>query len=607
MPADAAARKKKTTKKKATPAAQTVKATVTTPAETADSTLQQSMTLERDFAPIVRDADKMQSHPTVEQPTLQQRSLISFADWTAQPESSTDLTRLKVGRVFDDEPFETNRGYVDFRIGNYWNTDLKAGYNLIDTEATELKLSTEWHATEQDIKSTRENALYGNRLGDWYQSYLSGAGALELTRRRERLDWHMGVGYKGVSHTLLGNNLRSSALAGNNGHDANNSELRQKTSDVNFRLSFDNERHDADVKYEVGTETYLFSYDIPEENRETQERFWANVSAPSPLEELRAGLKAEVELRQYNKSSWTVNDRDCEALEEGVAVRLTPYVQWELDELHLDLGARADFLSDAKHHVGIAPEVHASYELPFKGQYLYADLTGGVESPSVRTLMYQMPFYLPIEEHLNPWTVTDATVGYSNKVCGSLRGRVFLGAAYTLDALVAYATDGLTVGRDTEDNEACTVGNVGVTTTLGNVDDLQLKAGLELEWTASKYFYGTLGATIYDHSEACAASQRANKVVDVALRSHPVKQLEMELRYEGKFDRNAWYLNPTTAGTEKIEMENINDLSLSGSWAFTKDFSVRADIRNLLNEEQESWLGAPGQRFNFQVGLLWKF
>jgi outer membrane receptor protein involved in Fe transport len=34
---------------------------------------------------------------------------------------------------------------------------------------------------------------------------------------------------------------------------------------------------------------------------------------------------------------------------------------------------------------------------------------------------------------------------------------------------------------------------------------------------------------------------------------------------------------------------------------------VRADIRNLLNEKQESWLGAPGQRFNFQVGLLWKF
>jgi outer membrane cobalamin receptor len=116
-----------------------------------------------------------------------------------------------------------------------------------------------------------------------------------------------------------------------------------------------------------------------------------------------------------------------------------------------------------------------------------------------------------------------------------------------------------------------------------------------------------MGATLFHHSSARAASQRANVDAEVALRSHPVKALLLELKYEGRYDRAAWYLNPASDCVEKITMDDITDLSLSGRWAFTPNFSVHADLRNLLNEEQETWLGAPGQKFNIQVGLNWKF
>jgi outer membrane receptor protein involved in Fe transport len=556
----------------------------------ADSTLQQSMTLERDFAPIVRDANKIQTQPTVEQPSLTQRHAVRFADWLATPASSTDLTRLPAGRVFDTDHVETNRGYLDFALGNYWNTDLRAGYYLLDTERTQLLVSTDWHATEHDFPPcTRDE--YSTSLPKWNQSYLSGAGAIQFTRRLQKLDWHVDVRYTGVNHTLLNYDLILSRLIGGK-------ELRQKTSDLNFRLAFDNLRQASDFRYEVEAETGIFSYDIPEENREVQECLRLDLSK-SLDEDLRGGLKAQVEARQYQHNRWTVNGQPREALEEGIALRLTPYVAWELGDLHLDLGARADFLSDAKHHVGIAPDVHATYALPARGQTLYAYVTGGVESPTVSTLMRQMPFYLPIEEHLNPWTLTDATVGYSYAPTNAFTGRLYVGAAYTLDALVAYATDCLTVGPNQR--------GVGLTTTLGETDDLQLKAGAEVTWAVSKYFSGEMGATIFHHSEARAASQRANFNAEVALRSHPVKALLLELKYEGRYDRAAWYLNPATDHAEKLEMDDITDLSLSGRWAFSPNFSVHADLRNLLNEEQETWLGAPGQKFNFQVGLSWKF
>jgi hypothetical protein len=553
----------------------------------ADSTLLQSMTLERDFAPIVRDANKLQTQPTVEQPSLTQRHTVHFADWLATPSASTDLTRLPAGRVFDTDHVETHRGYLDFALGNYWNTDLSAGYYLLDTERTQLLVSTDWHATEHDIASLRRDNL-GDRLADWNQSYLSGAGAIQFTRRLQKLDWHLDVRYTGVDHTLLDNDLST----------YRSKELRQKTSDLNLRLAFDNVRQATDFRYEVEAETGIFSYDIPEENREVQECLRLDLSK-SLDEDLRGGLKAQVEARQYQHNRWTINGAPCEALEEGVALRLTPYVAWELGDLHLDLGARADFLSDAKHHVGIAPDVHVTYALPAAGQTLYAYVTGGVESPTVSALMRELPFYLPIEEHLNPWTLSDVTVGYSYAPTNAFTGRLYVGAAYTLDALVAYATDGLTVGP----NERA----VGLTTTLGETNDLQLKAGAEVTWTASKYFSGEMGATLFHHSSARAASQRANVDAEVALRSHPVKALLLELKYEGRYDRAAWYLNPASDCVEKITMDDITDLSLSGRWAFTPNFSVHADLRNLLNEEQETWLGAPGQKFNIQVGLNWKF
>lgn len=562
-----------------------------------DSTLQQTMTLERDFTPVVRDADKLPSQPAADNSALTQRQLISFAGWTPYTLTQTDVTRLKPGQVFDYDPFDTHRGWLDFRLGNYWNADLSAGYHIIDNEATRLTVRTDWHATEQDIPTSRQALPFGGTLPDWYQSYLSGGGEVALTRRLKKLDWQLQVGYTGVEHTLSGNNLHTHALLGNGG-TAVGSELRQKTSDWNARLAFSNRRQERDIEFEAGAEAYIFTYDLPEENREVQETLFADVATELDAD-LRAGMKAEVELRQYQKSSWLVNGLPHEGLEDGIAVRLTPFVTWDLDELHLDLGARADFLSDAKHHLGIAPAVHATYQLPSAGQWLYADVVGGVESPSVRTLMRQMPFYLPLEEHLNPFTVTDATVGYSNNRCGNLRGKLYVGAAYTLDALVAYATDGLTVGQQSLP--------VGVTTTLGNVDDLRLKAGAELEWTLNKYFAGKAATTVYHHSEACAGSQLANVDAEVALTSHPVRQLALELKYEGHYKRSAWYLNPATDGCEKQSMDNINDLSFSASWAFRHNLSVLADLRNLLNEEQEVWLGIPGQKFNFQVGVHWTF
>jgi hypothetical protein len=161
--------------------------------------------------------------------------------------------------------------------------------------------------------------------------------------------------------------------------------------------------------------------------------------------------------------------------------------------------------------------------------------------------------------------------------------------------VVAYAAEQIDVKRQP----------LGVATTLGSVDDLQLKVGGAIEFTCSKYLSGTVEAVAYKHSKEEAASQKANVEAQVTLSSRPVKPLLVELKYEGLFDRKAWYLS--TAQMQQIDLENGNDLSLSGSWTFANRLAIHADLHNLLNEEQDVWLGVPAQGFHFQVGASWTF
>ena len=58
-----------------------------------DSTLQQSMVVERDFSPIVRDANKIDQQPQQEEIKFK-KSATRYADWLAPTATSTEIGRM---------------------------------------------------------------------------------------------------------------------------------------------------------------------------------------------------------------------------------------------------------------------------------------------------------------------------------------------------------------------------------------------------------------------------------------------------------------------------------------------------------------------------------
>jgi len=548
----------------------------------ADTVLQQSMTIEREFVPIVRDADKINRQPAIEQPAIQKTSA-SYADWYAATTGDTTLTRLPVGQVFDDEPFSHSRGYVEANIGNYWNTNIDAGYRIIENENTIFKVQGGYHLTSAELEMNRTN-LFGERLPDWKNTYTSGYAALSLLRDLDKYTWSADVSFSRAKYNLLNYNLFSAGGISTGVLP----KIKQTTGDFEASVGFNNYNRDSEIQYSTRLELSDFTLDQPD-GSELKARLYSDI-ATELFNQYTCGLIVDITALNYSFA-----DRDGESykpLKSGIGITLSPYAFFDFDALQIKAGVQADFISGPKNHFGIAPAIRATYDLSDRKQQLFADITGGLKRRSFRVLMAEMPFYLPVHQHKNPWTIADATIGYRNYVSGNLRGEVFAGVKYTMDAIIPYGLE----------NDV-----YGIITYLGNKNDLCARFGGKIEYTYNKYLSASAQFTAFAHTEEEAASHEPSYKAEIRLSSHPIKDLQTEIYYCGQYDRYAWFPGSAAYDAYKINLKNFSNLGLKGNWKLDKNLQIYARIDNILCQKYDVWAGVPGQRLNFHIGGTWQF
>ena len=102
-----------------------------------DSTLNREMLIEKEFIPILKDANKISKLPEVEQITVSKAPAIySIATFTAVPEP--EISPLSVGDINNAYPFSNKRGYANLSLGNYRSATFDVGYRILDTKTNIL-------------------------------------------------------------------------------------------------------------------------------------------------------------------------------------------------------------------------------------------------------------------------------------------------------------------------------------------------------------------------------------------------------------------------------------------------------------------------------------
>ena len=58
---------------------------------------------------------------------------------------------------------------------------------------------------------------------------------------------------------------------------------------------------------------------------------------------------------------------------------------------------------------------------------------------------------------------------------------------------------------------------------------------------------------------------------------------------------------------DRVKSQALLDLSIGGSYYFTKNVGAFLDINNLLNNKRERWLDYPTVGLNFLAGIVARF
>lgn len=522
-----------------------------------DTTIHQSMTVERDFSPIIRDANKIDQQPKMIEPKIT-KSPTRYADWFAGEVRSKQIGRMPAGQVFVQDDLYKN-GYVQFSAGNYVNADLDAGINYKD-----FTLGLNGFMTKGDLDLPYPEITNVNgesKFNSWASKLMQGdikLGYNHLFEGGSRIRAHIGAG--GRKYNML--NAIYSALP------IEDYELNQVGgSEINIAQKVG--RIYADATYDLNDLSVTLGYTH------------SGLKNPD-MSENAIALKGEY--GWYNEDVWQL-------------------------KTILDLG----FQMSEKNYFTIRPELQYSRFQEGQMNRFYANFAGGLRRPDLFDQMWVMPLALPMMDYSPEKQIFDLTLGYENNDKGYFKWGFYAQAGYTLDRLgtvmssLLTTDDYLSSGLEKEIE--------GITfARLTRSDELEFKAGAYFDYEFSKMFGAKGGVSL--NTNPRYGESVAN--VDLHLLSSPINKLFLDLSFNGGFGRKMDFEYkglsdsvdlslPKPALVNDLDLGNILDLGFRADYKLMDNFGVFLFGKNLLNREYQLWGGVPAQKINIHAGFNWRF
>lgn len=363
--------------------------------ETADSTMNQSVRLARDYSPVVQQKNKIDRQPA-QQEIKQSKSDASYIDWKVDAVKSSEIGVVPAGEVITTDS-EEQMGYIELSAGNYWDTDLKAEYKIddftIDAKGfftqSQLKLPHPVYFAPQDS--------LGNKK--WHNRLLNGD-------------------IMGTYSVTLDNNAQFEAHLGAAG-----------TSAKMFNYQF----------FGLSTDTLQMVTDKP------GKQSWGRILGDASYEDDNFKLKLGYEFNKLSVSDSLPCDWRTNTLMLSGTYGIYDHDNWQA-ALDLDLGGvfgkeKSYFIAHPTLHLSLIPN-----ELEWRR--FFVDLGFGTRRESLYELMNRMPVGYMEEEYKLSTDCFDLRLGYEDNNQGYLRWGTEVELKYIKNELCAEAVAVDTTSRD---------------------------------------------------------------------------------------------------------------------------------------------------------------
>lgn len=513
--------------------------------------------------------------------------------------------------------YYASRGYINLGIGSWLQSNLSAGYRIVDTKPTLFGIRLQhnsislWHphVSEENTYMRR----YDENIGLYASHAFKGAGRLDASA-----DWHIGsFNYYGYDRPMIAGGGSSGTASAVNPFKAPTQTLNNVAASVGWTSPITD--HDftwhaaADVRYFGYRRFYLepfdaysYTYGGVRGDRETNVGLSGGLNLKTSGKSA-IGLDIDARLIAYADRGETLYpDADVPARPDNYGnITLTPYYRFNRAGIDFRLGANVDLTFNAGEENNrfstfhISPSVKLDYNAGPVCLYLYAD--GGLRLNTLAN-NYEYDYYqAPAVYSTRPvYTPLDARFGLTfGPFSGFYAG---IDAAYRISRgwynggwYMSWLNAGATPGALPSQIDGRSVGYI--LTPDVRLDMKGFSLGLNLGYDAGRYFkIDASGRWQRQHGETGYFNgyDRPELTVDVSAETNPWSTLRFRVGYQLRALRNmtapAYYYDSTLLNGllyTDYRLPNTSDLSLRASYGISRNVDVWVEGTNLLN--RKSW------------------
>lgn len=561
-----------------------------------DTTYNRQVSVERDYAPVIQDASKINTLPAVQESAKPSTNVKYVTDLPAIEFSNYPITDTGSGDIATGMNFSKKRGYFIFGVGSNLNLDGRLGYRIVDSKTDRFDIFASYNSANSDVDYADDRYFYKEMKAKYSDAFVKA----KYQHTFEPSILYINASFLNSRYNYYGNSFWTPSYPDDiypfsddqqsvNVFGAEAGVKSKESNEISYLGEF--RFHHFGNKYGLSVNGDGMSGNIFEGK--------AGVGVAFDTDK-----KVAVEIGALRQNIGDVNFENYEATFHDLTV-LKAKAHFDVDggDWNISLGAKMNYAIDAENKFVIAPDVRASYTFAEKNS-VYAIITGGInENHFLQTLM-ENRYVAPYNRINYSSTLYDATLGVKAGAVNGLEFDIFGGYKYTKDDHLYLSGSAIDLGNISLPIYAnISEGHIGgqVKTKLIPYTDLALRA--------KAYFYDVkYGNNVYDPDESVGYESMEKKAwgkpsftFDANADIRPVDKLTVTLNYIYKGGRKTFFDNAS------VKMKDINELNFRTEYQVLDWISVNVAFNNVLNQNYETFYGYTHQGFNAMAGVSLKF
>ncbi|MDR1879717.1 MAG: TonB-dependent receptor [Tannerellaceae bacterium] len=578
--------------------------------EKANRDLNREMTLEKEYDPALRDANKVNTLPAVKEPEVKKMP-IDYATFTAPADPQKEITLLPSGNIQADVAYNKRRGYLHAAGGTYLNLNGDAGYHILDTEKDQLNIFLSHRSTNGKLSYNHHIYIDAEKVKAKLNDNL---GGIRFRHLFKKADFKLGANYGYTSFNYYGMSpipipMPSPTISILSFPDISTNQVNQALQAFTGIAS----REDAKVGYLLDFDYINFSrkYALSKQDEGiTEHTMGAKLGLSSAFKgNQRVGIGGKLAYLAYNIPPST-SDNPTADFSNRLEGTITPYYRIEGESWHVQLGANVLFYTGDSSKLFVSPNAEADVAVGAK-TVLYAKAGGELRSNSAYALSRENRYLNPVAKVLPSRVWLDAVIGLKSGIAPGFWFNLFAG--YKLTGDDHFFLPPSTFSIDDFKNSSDVL----------QLNSTLIRGGLEMAYAYQWIEVALKG--VYNNW-----SIRKNKSLDLSsdfLKAHgrpkmeittnilvkPIDKVSVNLDYYLAGGRETYqykmiyndYFTPGIYDVEKSagKMKNIHELNFTGSYRFNDTFGAYIKLNNLLFQKYEVLYDYPLQGFNVMAGI----